>query len=380
LGPIRHVGRISYSWYLWHWPPLVFVAAWLGHSLKPWQGFAVVAVTWIPAYLSWRFLEEPFRRSEVLVQKPHRAYGLALVLTAVGTVAGLLLVAGASHATTVARDPQGLLVKVDPAAARKDLPIAYSDGCRAEYRRTTALICHYADTKSPNKVTLFGDSHALQWQPAFVDIAKKNRWALDLAVKTGCSPTDVQVWDLVKKRAYTECSKWRDSTVDTLIAGPNKPDVVVISQRDSYRIATSHGPMSKAASDPIVQAGLERTYNKLTAAGIKVVVLGNEPEPGRDIPDCLSTFTKNPSRCNFPRRLSYNRTAPDRGAAAAAGLVFVDPSNVVCPQRTCSVINRRTVVYRDENHLTASFVRAIEPALRRLFTAAGVAALGTRVP
>ncbi|HEX5912326.1 MAG TPA: acyltransferase, partial [Rubrobacter sp.] len=45
LGPVRHVGRTSYSWYLWHWPPLVFAATLWG-KLSPLEGTAVLAVSY----------------------------------------------------------------------------------------------------------------------------------------------------------------------------------------------------------------------------------------------------------------------------------------------------------------------------------------------
>src|ERR687897_311670 len=59
LGPVRHVGRISYSWYLWHWPLLVFAAAVWG-SLSTLEGIGVLAASYVPTVLTNRLVEKPF--------------------------------------------------------------------------------------------------------------------------------------------------------------------------------------------------------------------------------------------------------------------------------------------------------------------------------
>ncbi|MEW6638500.1 MAG: acyltransferase, partial [Actinomycetota bacterium] len=88
LSPMRHVGRISYSWYLWHWPPLVFAAAYWG-DLSPLAGMAVVAASYIPAVLSHRWVESPFLRSGTLNRFPRRALALGGACTAISVALGL---------------------------------------------------------------------------------------------------------------------------------------------------------------------------------------------------------------------------------------------------------------------------------------------------
>ena len=61
--PIRFIGKISYSLYLWHWPLLVIITKYLGTGRSPAAilKLALLAVAIVIAYLSWRWIEQPFR-------------------------------------------------------------------------------------------------------------------------------------------------------------------------------------------------------------------------------------------------------------------------------------------------------------------------------
>lgn len=60
--PFRFVGKISYSFYLWHWPVIVFYEYWALHEMSGWASVGAIVVSLAMAYLSWRFIETPFRQ------------------------------------------------------------------------------------------------------------------------------------------------------------------------------------------------------------------------------------------------------------------------------------------------------------------------------
>lgn len=57
---LRSIGLISYSAYLWHQPLFVFARLYFV-EISPWQWWALIAVTMLMAWLSWRYVENPFR-------------------------------------------------------------------------------------------------------------------------------------------------------------------------------------------------------------------------------------------------------------------------------------------------------------------------------
>jgi hypothetical protein len=137
LGPLRHLGRISYGVYLYHWP--VFLTLRQKAGLETWSLFLVGgAITLVLAELSFHFLEMPIRRGQRLPLihirpvrlAPFVAAGIAviaIVVTATGPVSRLdfagtqdrlsALAAEAEALPTTTIDPNALVPPAQPVLA-----------------------------------------------------------------------------------------------------------------------------------------------------------------------------------------------------------------------------------------------------------------------
>ena len=113
LPPVRFLGKISYSLYLWHWPILILGGIWLvGPSAvqPPGMGSGVPADSWtlqalalaalaVPvATASWFLVEEPFRRGRIPLPRPSRVVGVGVAAMLAVAVAGSGLYFGAESA------------------------------------------------------------------------------------------------------------------------------------------------------------------------------------------------------------------------------------------------------------------------------------------
>jgi peptidoglycan/LPS O-acetylase OafA/YrhL len=203
-GLFRWVGRLSYSLYLWHWPLLVVATEIRGH-LGPRAGAAVVAASFVPAWLSYKLVENPVRRSPAVNRSPRLALSLGMNFTLVGVAAGLVVMflsAQAARPTAPAGgvlgaaalpiaapgDPAGEVVLTfpervdyitpDPLAATDDVPVVVHDGCQIDFYTDEPRPCYYGDPQSETTVVLTGDSKAAQWASAIVPLAEANDWRL----------------------------------------------------------------------------------------------------------------------------------------------------------------------------------------------------------
>jgi hypothetical protein len=69
--------------------------------------------------------------------------------------------------------------------------------------------------------------------------------------------------------------------------------------------------------------------------------------------------------CSYDRARALSRIAVDAQTEAARGLgvSFIDMNDQICNSARCPVVRGKTIIFTDDNHLTASFSKSMAPVL-----------------
>lgn len=394
---MRAVGRLSYSWYLWHWPLLLFAPMLVGHPLG-WPGrLAAVTASFLLAILTLRYVERPIRYSRPLRRSAGRSLALGSVVTAAAVSAALILpmvipvpggrgeptsaavvhsaaqpnstpadpLAGALSAARRAVDAsaQRAAVPADLSpslvAAPTDKPEVFLDGCVRSWLEVGVPDCISGDPDGPTTVALIGDSHAAMWHPALEPVARQNDWRLVTMAKVTCPLQDLPIVSPYLGRAYSECEQWRSEVLDRLAI--ERPKLVVLSM--SRRYGADFGFTSYA---PEWIASLTDLIGELReATGGRVLVLGPVPDPHTNVPVCLSAHLEDALACAPDRATGLNPAgiASESQATGASGGQYADLSQLFCTADVCPVVIGNALVFRDDNHVTVTYAQTLAPVL-----------------
>ncbi|MGO1544322.1 MAG: acyltransferase family protein [Gulosibacter sp.] len=368
LRPMRWIGDLSYSLYLWHWPLIVLGTFLFGGSINPWQGLMIVAISFLPAWLSYRYIEVPFRNWELLKRRLHSALQLGLAFMLAAALLGAMLIAIPHQQAVAAADAAGAEVLVDdPDAAEpndqaaafapslaevdEDLPRIYADDCHESSENAVANPCVYGDPDGDTTVALVGDSHAAQWFPALEQIAADEGWRLVIYTKSSCPLVDTPLLD-GEDRTNTGCVDWNERVQEELTENA-KPDHVIVS---SY----GYTPAEKES----FADGLAGAWQPLLNADIELTVLVDPPAAGVNVPECVATNLSSLSNCTLPQHSGNAGGAEAQlEAAEEVAVPTVDMSEMVCPREECSPIIGEVLTYRDQHHLTATYVETLKNPL-----------------
>ena len=383
-GVAQGLGKISYGWYLWHWPLLILAEEKVGHSLSLATNLALVVAALLISCVTYVCVEKPVRELRSLSTRPWRGIALGLALSAVSVSVAVVAIAtlpssvGHGRAVTVHAlhevAPEQSVERVVAASVgttsvpsnltptlanvTNDLPVSQTDGCWVGILGTapSAKPCFFGDLQAKTTIVLYGDSHADQWLPALMVLGREHHWRILSLTKASCPPGFNHIFDPSLKRAYTECDAWHRAAARRIAA--LHPNLVVMSEA----VSTGGPRFSRSAWTGAATSAV----GSLRRQGVPVLFLGDTPRTKIVGPACVAANLSDAAQCELNQSYAYyypGRRAAVMAAAKAAGAHTFDPDPLFCSVGKCMAVIGNFLVYRDSSHITATYARWLAPVL-----------------
>ncbi|MBL8235824.1 MAG: acyltransferase [Bryobacterales bacterium] len=351
-GPVAFVlsklGDWSYSLYLIHWPLLAFSYNIFAGAPPATATAAVVIASLLLAYLQFRFVEEPFRRSAA--SSPRVVFSCAALGAATCFVPHWLLAGN--------RPPP------NDAAYQRRANVGLSKECDYKDLFVAKQTCVMGPAPM---VAVWGDSIAMSLVEGIRSTLPVSRSQLLQATRSECGPAMGLVpaprgkHDPARAAA---CVAFNESVLRVLTTN-SSIDAVVLSAsfsryaqpRDSFY---RNGTVEPQTQDVALHSFAD-TIERLKTAGKRVVLVAQPPSIDVNIGLCLERqmsrlFTRAPGDCAIPRRTYEQMHEPSIRLVRAIGLrtntPIVWPSDFLCQQDVCETQHEGSLLYVDRGHLS----------------------------
>lgn len=354
LPPMRFVGAISYSLYLWHWPVIVFSRHALQREPALVEKGLLFALMIALAALSWRFVERPARSTRLPVRSILALGGAAMLVT-VAVSASVEVSRGFDH-----RFDQR---SKDYFAAARDFnprrsECHASDATPLEY----AASCVFgAEGQAARPViAVWADSHGAELAPALGAALTLDHMPVAEITYSSCPPT---IGFAPPKIAG--CVKHNNRTLQAIASDSGIHAVVLVAHYGFYATHDAAGLLS----------GLENSIRSLRVAGKQVVVVAPVPTYDYPVPQALGMRAlwkpgeeqhgKLRSQHEHKYALVLNGL---RAMQSRIDFTIYDPADFLCATGTCMTTISGQSLYFDSHHLSmtgaAYLSREMAPLLK----------------
>ncbi|MDB5593858.1 MAG: acyltransferase family rane protein [Hyphomicrobiales bacterium] len=368
-------GLISYSAYLWHQP--LFAFARLRTLAEPSSVLmgTLTFVTFALAYLSWRFVEKPWRRKKSKEEKDNKK---------------LILVSSGSACLLIAMAAFGCLSAGAPSRFDKEV-ISLSDHNDLSGQNCTAVafvVCKVGTDSGSRNIALIGDSHAHTLANEIDRELRRTARAGFVITGGFCVP----LLKFVKTRGWvpTRCDLLMDEAIENVLRDENIRTVVLYSEwayyTSGFRVGTtSHavynydsGLSSDSKNNKLqLERALSNVFTKFLAAGKSVVVVKSTPEFLYDVPDYMAKaryFNTDLEGVILPLRshIERNKDIEQLLEGYSGRVFFVDPSTEFCDSENCQPFSGTQSFFRDSNHLNEQGAQKVVSKLMRALEKSGL--------
>lgn len=379
-------GLISYSLYLWHWPVMTLSKYVSEGAQGVAERAALIGLAILLAWLSWRFVETPFRR---------------------GKVNGRLLLGGTALASAFTLGTGGMIYLKDGAPGRFPTDIRMHVDATADFLQDWSRcrtpdsgpwagieLCPIGPEGAP-RILIWGDSHVrafkegletaaweadvpalIIWRagcPPLLGIGKREDTATPIQ-NTACAEANARIEaalpDLQEARTLLLIGRWSYYTDGTGTGRDSHINIEVFPSPGS--------PVTGETQPEVMASAWAHSIQDMSAQFDDIFVLRQVPEianySARDVarqlvhghlasPDGLTGIP----RADAERRA---RIADDILWSLAAPVTVLDSWPEFCDPDACSTLRGGHSNYFDNNHITNTAARRVRHLFDPVFTAA----------
>lgn len=387
LKPFVQIGLISYSAYLWHQPIFAITRNTVPDRLGTPTMVFLIALTFCLAFLSWRFVEVPFRTKRV--GRKSLAYF---------SIVGILFFAAVA---TWMHIKHGFPERFPAQFSSAFDPFKVKEGKYCSFNKTTGYedieVCEFGDREGGRTALLIGDSHASSLLGE-LDEAYKRQGVKGLRLGLlNCKHTiPGMIAGHVTQATITEAKQCQENLAHVVSFLKTNADAVVVSVRwtsklypiagliDDYVYDNGEGGVEFKDPSPSYAASTHGTWSlgpddkkraviqflsALLETGKKVFVVYPIPEVGWDLPRYnFATYLKegtvksdiSTSRAKYKERNQFILETLDDPALDR--LIRVKPEKIFCQYQDgsrCMAQVSLEPFYYDSNHLSSAGARPI---------------------
>ena len=372
--PLVFLGLISYSLYLFHQPIFAFAKIYTFGSLKENSFIALILISIFLSFLSWKFIETPFRNTDLISKK--------VLLKSI-----FLSVIIFSTFSFITIKNLGFHERFD---VSNDIKISLSrddnEDCFAieNSHFIKKWGCNVGENKNKYDFFISGDSHANTYLNAFDRLSIKNKKKGFFAGLSGCPPLlGINTFD--PDGGIFDCKKLNERTFN-FIKDNNIKNIILISRWSYY----TYGDYNKkdirflkrkendvknlqTSRDNFIY-GLKNTIKRYSDIGVKVNLISQYPQQKINPNDIYYRKLNSDDLVAYLQDLSIDRDQNNKLNEFADNAFLniksknfksYDFDNILCNKK-CFIGDKSGSFYYDDDHLSDYGMNLIDKELNKI--------------
>ena len=367
------IGLISYSAYLWHQPLLAFARHRILGDVSDIMLIALCSISLLLAWLSWKFIEAPFRNRKTLTRNKVFLFSIGCIF--IFSSIGLSMYLKNGYDGRV-----GFSEELTNSFKRPSLDNCFDKPFNHSAEKWGCIL---GRSEGGINIILFGDSHSLSLKTLIDQKAKEKDIKVFYTGSSGCLPF-IGIYPKRNDQYQRNCNLLNERIFE--LAKSNDVDGIILSARWSYYTYGDYdfkgaqlvsnmqeGPFTLQHSIDTFTSALEDTVNNYNSIDVPIHLI-TQPPHQKYSPQ--SVYFKSAKGINSVESLSVRRSDFDRLNEIPINAFYkyenkINIHNITdlfCDEYVCLIGERDRSFYYDDSHLSSDGALKLEKVIDNILS------------